>query len=72
MINAIEIVKKIGYTIYKENEGKTKFLFGGVDMSKGAKFFTVVAVIIGVLTAAEILGEIFSTKMNRYYKVDSE
>lgn len=41
-------------------------------MSKGAKFFTVIAVIISVLTAAEILGEIFSTKMNRYYKVDSE
>lgn len=41
-------------------------------MSKGAKIFTVIAIIIGVLTAAEILGEIFSTKMNRYYKVDSE
>lgn len=71
MINAIEIVKKIGYTIYKENKGKTKFLFGGVDMSKGAKFFTVIAVIISVLLRLKFLEKFFLQK-NRYYKVDSE
>ena len=41
-------------------------------MNKGAKFFTVMAIIIGVLAAAGILSEIFSTKMNKYYKVDSD
>lgn len=39
-------------------------------MSKFAKFMTVAAFIIGALAAAEILGEVFSTKLNKYYKVD--
>lgn len=39
-------------------------------MSKFAKFMAVVALIIGALAAAELIGEVFSTKLNKYYKVD--
>lgn len=41
-------------------------------MSKFAKFLTVIALVIGVLAAAEIVGEVFSTKLNKYYKADCE
>ncbi len=41
-------------------------------MSKGAKFLMAISIIIGVFAAVGILSEIFSTRMNRYYKVDSE
>lgn len=39
-------------------------------MSKGAKIIAAVVVIAGILAAAGVLCEIFSTKMNKYYKVD--
>ncbi len=64
--------KHSGFRDENKNEVKTKIIFGGVDMSKGAKFLMVISIIIGVFAVAEILSEIFSTRMNRYYKVDSE
>lgn len=39
-------------------------------MSKFAKIMTGIALLIGLLVAAEVLGEVFSTKLNKYYKVD--
>lgn len=41
-------------------------------MSKGAKVFIVIFSIISILAAAGIISEIFSTKLNKYYKVDCE
>lgn len=39
-------------------------------MSKFAKIITVIALIFGALAAAELIGQVFSTKLNKYYKVD--
>lgn len=41
-------------------------------MKKGANFFMVIAIILGTFVAASFLAEIFSTKLNKYYRVDGE
>ncbi|WP_279254437.1 hypothetical protein [Ruminococcus sp. Marseille-P6503] len=41
-------------------------------MSKGVKFFIAAISVIGAAAAAKLLYEIFSTRIRKYYLVDSE
>lgn len=66
------------YTIYKAPHrfwavlALSKRSAGGYYMSKGVKFFIAAISVIGAAAAAKLLYEIFSTRIRKYYLVDSE
>lgn len=41
-------------------------------MKKFTNFLLALSIILGVIAAAGVLSEIFSTKLNKYYRVDDE
>ncbi len=39
-------------------------------MKKGTKIFLIISIILSVVATAKLMTDIFSTKLNKYYKVD--